>query len=51
MKRSDYETNNRHTNIDATIGKAKIVSNQMGYVFQDEHLINGFDAGKFISLV
>ena len=40
-----------HTNIDATIGKTKIVSNQLGYVFNDEHLINGFDAGKFISLV
>ena len=40
-----------HTNIDAAIGKTKIVSNQLGYVFNDEHLINGFDAGKFISLV
>ena len=39
-----------HTNIDATIGKTKIVSNQMGYVFQDEHLINGIDAGKYIEI-
>ena len=39
-----------HTNIDATIGKTRIVSNQLGYVFNDEHLSNGFDAGKIISL-
>ena len=39
-----------HTNIDATIGKTKVISNQMGYVFQDEHLINGFDAGKYVEL-
>ena len=39
-----------HTNIDATIGKTRIVSNQLGYVFQDEHLSNGFDAGKYVEL-
>ena len=39
-----------HTNIDATIGKTKIVSNQLGYVFYDEHLSNGFDAGKYIEI-
>jgi predicted phosphodiesterase len=39
-----------HTNIDATIGKTKVISNQMGYVFYDEHLSNGFDAGKYVEL-
>ena len=39
-----------HTNIDTTIGKTKIVSNQLGYVFYDEHLSNGFDAGKYIEI-
>ena len=39
-----------HTNIDATIGKTKIVSNQLGYVFHDEHLSNGFDARKYIEI-
>ena len=32
-----------HTNIDTEIGNTKIVSNQMGYVFENEHLCNGFD--------
>lgn len=40
-----------HTNIDTEIGNAKVVSNQMGYVFENEHLFNGFDAGKFIKIV
>ena len=39
-----------HTNIDATIGKTKVISNQMGYVFYDEHLSDGFDAGKYVEL-
>ena len=39
-----------HTNIDATIGKTKIVSNQLGYVFYDEHLSTSFDAGKYIEI-
>ena len=39
-----------HTNIDATIGMTKIVSNQLGYVFHNEHLSNGFDAGKYIEI-
>ena len=39
-----------HTNIDAIVGNTRLVSNQLGYVFNDEHLSNGFDAGKFISL-
>ena len=39
-----------HTNIDAVIDDTRIVSNQMGYVFQNEHLMNDFDAGKFIEI-
>lgn len=39
-----------HTNIDTVVGNTKIVSNQLGYVFNAEHLSNGFDAGKLISL-
>jgi hypothetical protein len=36
-----------HTNIDATIGNPRIVSNQMGYVFSGEHLYD-FKGDKFI---
>ena len=39
-----------HTNIDTTIGNTKIVSNQIGYVFSNEQLTNGFEFGKVISL-
>ena len=39
-----------HTNIDAEIGGTKVLSNQMGYVFQNEHLMNGFDSGKYIEI-
>ena len=39
-----------HTNIDTVIGGTRIVSNQMGYVFEDEHLMNGFDPAKFIEI-
>ena len=39
-----------HTNIDRDISGVKIISNQMGYVFANEHLQNGFDAGKFIEI-
>ena len=35
-----------HRNIDATIGHTYCVSNQLGYVFQDEH--HSFDLGKYI---
>ena len=35
-----------HRNIDKTIGKTRCVSNQLGYVFHNEHLT--FDSGKFI---
>ena len=39
-----------HTKIDAEIGGTRIISNQMGYVFEDEHLMNGFDPAKFIEI-
>ncbi len=39
-----------HTNIDTEIGGTRIISNQMGYVFEDEHLMNGFDPAKFIDI-
>ena len=37
-----------HTNIDATIGNTKIVCNQMGYIYYNEHLTNGFEPNKTI---
>ena len=39
-----------HTNIDTEIGGTRIISNQMGYVFEDEHLMNEFDPAKFIEI-
>lgn len=39
-----------HTNVDAFIGNTKIVCNQMGYVFHNEHLTNGFEPGRFIEI-
>ena len=39
-----------HTNIDAEIGNTRVICNQMGYVFEDEHLMNGFDPGKYIEI-
>lgn len=39
-----------HTNLDTVIGGTLIISNQMGYVFEDEHLMNGFDPAKFIAI-
>ena len=39
-----------HTNIDTEIDGTRIISNQMGYVFEDEHLMNGFDPAKFIDI-
>lgn len=39
-----------HTNIDTEIGGTRIISNQMGYVFEDEYLMNGFDPAKFIEI-
>ena len=37
-----------HTNIDTEIGGTRIISNQMGYVFEDEHLMIGFGPAKYI---
>ncbi|WP_280216408.1 metallophosphoesterase [Bacteroides fragilis] len=37
-----------HTNIDAEICKIKVICNQMGYVYENEHIINDFDPGKFL---
>jgi len=37
-----------HRNIDKIIGKTKCVSNQLGYVFQNEH--HSFDLGKTIEV-
>ena len=37
-----------HTNIDTEINGTKIVSNQMGYTFHNEHITNGFEPGKFL---
>ena len=39
-----------HTNIDTEIGSTRIISDQMGYVFEDEHLMNGFNPAKFIEI-
>lgn len=39
-----------HTNIDTMIGRPRIICNQMGYVFEDEHLMNGFDPVRFIEI-
>ena len=39
-----------HTNIDAVMGKTRIVSNQLGYVFHNEHLTGGFEPEKYIDI-
>ncbi len=39
-----------HRNIDAEIGKTKILSNQLGYVHMDEHLHNGFSSERIIAI-
>ena len=39
-----------YTNIDTEIGGTRIICNQMGYVFEDEHLMNEFDPSKFIEI-
>ena len=39
-----------HTNIDTTIGNTKIVCNQMGYIYYNEHLTNGFEPSKVIEI-
>lgn len=39
-----------HTNIDIEIGGTRLINNQMGYVFEDEYLMNGFDPARFIEI-
>lgn len=39
-----------HTNIDTVIGNTRIVSNQLGYISHNEHLLNGFAPCKFIEI-
>ena len=39
-----------HTNIDTVISNTRIVSNQLDYTIQDEHLRNGFDPSKTIAI-
>ena len=31
-------------------GGTRVISNQMGYIFANEHLMNGFESGKFIEI-
>ena len=37
-----------HYNVDVRIGDTKCITNQLGYVFHNEHL--SFDPGKFIEV-
>lgn len=37
-----------HRNIDKTVGNTKCVSNQLGYVFNNEH--HSFDRARYIEL-
>ncbi|MBO7134460.1 MAG: metallophosphoesterase, partial [Bacteroidales bacterium] len=39
-----------HRNIDCTVGKTKVICNQLGYVFNGEHLNNGYVKSKFIEI-
>lgn len=39
-----------HRNIDAQIGKTKIMSNQLGYISHNEYTYNGFNSGKCLSI-
>ena len=39
-----------HRNIDAKIGKTKILSNQLGYIHLDEQLLNGFNSDRSLIL-
>ena len=51
IKDSDIEYwiyGHSHYNVDVQIGNTKCVTNQLGYVFHNEHL--SFDPGKFIEL-
>ena len=37
-----------HTNIDITIGNTRIVCNQLGYAYYNEHLTNGSESNKYL---
>ena len=37
-----------HTNIDITIGNTRIVCNQLGYAYYNEHLTNGTEPNKYL---
>lgn len=39
-----------HTNIDVEIGNTNVLSVQMGYIFEIEHLMNGFNPKKYIEI-
>lgn len=39
-----------HTNIDTEIGGTRIISNQMGYVFANEHLVSRFNPEKYVEI-
>ena len=39
-----------HRNIDAQIGKTQIISNQLGYISNGEHMHNGFNPSRFIEI-
>lgn len=39
-----------HANIDAVVGNTQVVCNQLGYVSANEHILSGFDVGKFIEI-
>ncbi len=39
-----------HRNIDCMVGKTKVVCNQLGYVFNGEHINNGYVKSKFIEI-
>ena len=39
-----------HTNIDTEIGSTKVICNQMGYIFANEHIVNGFDPKKHVEI-
>ena len=45
----ELEFDHSHTNIDATIGNTRVISNQMDYVYYGEHL-HDFKGDKFIEL-
>lgn len=39
-----------HSNIDTEIGSTRVICNQVGYVFANEHLVNGFNPEKYVEI-